>query len=119
MLVKLNAKVIFEVEKPLLSLMKQIGVECVIKGSKLPFFDYHCPLLSLPFAFKTSLETIPPIFPLKINQKKIDYWKEKFKILLNLTMDNDNQKMAIYYLLLHIQHQFVSSKIKVVFPLQI
>ena len=37
-------KVIFEVEKPLLSLMKQIGVECVIKGSKLPFLIIivHC-----------------------------------------------------------------------------
>ena len=60
-------------------MLKEIGVECVIKGRKLPFFDYHCPLLSLPYAFKTSLETIPPIFSLKINQKKIDYWKNKFK----------------------------------------
>lgn len=79
MLVKLNTKVIFEVEKPLLSLLKEIGVECVIKGRKLPFFDYHCPLLSLPYAFRTSLETIPAIFSLKINQKKIDYWEKKFE----------------------------------------
>lgn len=45
MVIKLNAKVIFEVEKPLLSLMKQIKgvVTFVEKGRKLPFFDYHCP----------------------------------------------------------------------------
>jgi hypothetical protein len=29
----------------------------------LPPFDYHCPLLSLPFAFGTRLETIPATVP--------------------------------------------------------
>lgn len=81
MVIKLNAKVIFEVEKPLLSLMKQIKgvVTFVEKGRKLPYFDYHCPLLSLPHAFKTTLETIPSIFPIKANGVKINYWKNKFK----------------------------------------
>jgi Flp pilus assembly protein TadD len=29
------------------------------EDGKLPDFDYYCPLMSLPFAFKTTLETIP------------------------------------------------------------
>jgi len=33
--------------------------EFVIKGSAIPAFDIHCPLLSLPLAFKTNLGTIP------------------------------------------------------------
>jgi hypothetical protein len=32
--------------------------QLVIKGEELPFFDYQCPLLSLPLAFKTNLDTI-------------------------------------------------------------
>ena len=57
----LGAKVIFEVEPVLFPLLKQLnGVdEFIQKGESLPEFDYHCPLLSLPLAFKTSLETIP------------------------------------------------------------
>jgi ADP-heptose:LPS heptosyltransferase len=31
----------------------------VEKGSALPPFDFHCPLLSLPLAFKTDANTIP------------------------------------------------------------
>lgn len=82
MVVKLNVKVIFEVEKPLLPLLKQIEgvVEFIIKGETLPSFDYHCPLLSLPHAFNTTLETIPPVLSnIKISEDKINYWKEKLK----------------------------------------
>jgi tetratricopeptide (TPR) repeat protein len=56
-----GAQVIFEVQKPLRMLMTGLaGVAQVItKGSPLPEFDIHCPLLSLPLAFGTQLETIP------------------------------------------------------------
>jgi hypothetical protein len=33
------------------------------KGARLPKFDYHCPLMSLPGAFKTTLKTIPADIP--------------------------------------------------------
>lgn len=58
---ELGARVILEVPKPLLGLLKNLdGVaQLVAKGSALPTFDYHCPLMSLPLAFKTDLETIP------------------------------------------------------------
>jgi hypothetical protein len=41
-------------------------------------FDYHCPLLSLPHAFKTTLETIPvPIPYLKADTDRIEKWRSK------------------------------------------
>jgi tetratricopeptide (TPR) repeat protein len=57
----LGAKVILEVPKTLEELMQGLeGVsELVIRGNKLPFFDYQCSLLSLPLAFKTNLDNIP------------------------------------------------------------
>ena len=40
------------------------GVDQVIaRGEQLPEFDIHCPLLSLPLIFNTSIETIPTNIP--------------------------------------------------------
>ena len=60
-----GARVIVEVEEPLRQLMSGLaGVSrCVSKGEALPDFDLHCPLLSLPLAFGTRLETIPSTTP--------------------------------------------------------
>ena len=48
-------------QAPLLGLLANLeGVSgLIVKGSALPRFDYHCPLMSLPLAFKTTLDTIP------------------------------------------------------------
>jgi tetratricopeptide (TPR) repeat protein len=53
-------RVILEVPKPLHALMSTIPglAQIVSKGDPLPDFDMHCPLLSLPLAFGTRLETI-------------------------------------------------------------
>ena len=61
LMVARGAQVIFEVQKPLQALMASLGgaAQMVPKGSPLPAFDLHCPLVSLPFAFATRLETIP------------------------------------------------------------
>lgn len=58
---ELGAKVIFEVQAPLVELFKQMkgNIELVVKGNNLPDFDFHCPLMSLPLAFNTCLQTIP------------------------------------------------------------
>ncbi len=60
-----GARVILEVQKPLLRLMSSLPgvVQLVARGLPLPDFDVHCPLLSLPLAFKTRLETIPSEIP--------------------------------------------------------
>jgi Flp pilus assembly protein TadD len=56
-----GARVILEVQKDLRGLMKASFEQATIvaKGDPLPDFDLHCPLVSLPFAFGTRLETIP------------------------------------------------------------
>ena len=61
MVAGLGAKVILEVQKPLVSLLADLNgtAKVLAKGSLLPACDFHCPLLSLPLAFKTSLHTIP------------------------------------------------------------
>jgi Tfp pilus assembly protein PilF len=57
----LGAYVVLEVQKPLARVLAKLdGVSQLLsRGDALPEFDYHCPLLSLPLAFKTTLETIP------------------------------------------------------------
>lgn len=57
----LGARVILEVQPTLQGLLHSLdGVSaCVAKGATLPAFDVHCPLLSLPLAFKTHMDTIP------------------------------------------------------------
>jgi tetratricopeptide (TPR) repeat protein len=58
---ELGAKVILEVQKPLLTLLAGLpGVsQLVANGSVLPEFDYQCPLMSLPLAFNTRVDSIP------------------------------------------------------------
>ena len=61
----LGAKVVLEVPGPLVVLFQTLdGVSQIIeKGASPPYFDYHCPLMSLPFALKTRLETVPSATP--------------------------------------------------------
>jgi tetratricopeptide (TPR) repeat protein len=75
-----GAKVILEVEPPLRTLFESLeGVSCLIeRGSVLPDFDFHTPLLSLPLAFNTTLSTIPAQVPyLKGPADKIARWQER------------------------------------------
>jgi tetratricopeptide (TPR) repeat protein len=77
---QLGATVILEVQAPLVSLLKSLeGVSTILAhGQALPEFDYHCPLMSLPLAFKTELDTIPAQIPyLSCSEEKKLYWKEK------------------------------------------
>jgi len=57
----LGARIILEVPEPLAGVLTPLdGVsELIVKGAPLPVFDYHCPLLTLPLAFKTRLTSIP------------------------------------------------------------
>jgi hypothetical protein len=56
-----GGRVILEAQRPLVHLLEQLpGIEKVIPfGASLPAFDFHCPLMSLPPAFETTIETIP------------------------------------------------------------
>ncbi len=56
-----GATVFLTVQPPLAGLLRRLeGVSQVVAdGSPLPEFDYHCPIMSLPLALKTTLHTIP------------------------------------------------------------
>ena len=56
-----GANVILEVQRPLLRVLSRLqGAAAVIaREEELPHYDFHCPLLSLPLACGTTLETVP------------------------------------------------------------
>lgn len=76
----LGATVIAEVQEPLVSLMRTVeGVsEAVADGSPLPPFDYHCPIMSLPLAVGSSLDTIPRAVPyVRSDPDKVAAWQSR------------------------------------------
>ena len=53
-------------------------MQIVARGDKLPPFDLHCPLLSLPHAFGTTLDTIPAAMPyLSADPALAANWQER------------------------------------------
>ena len=65
MVAALGARVVLEVQRPLVELMRTLAgpIEVVARGDALPDFGLHCPLLSLPLAFNTEQATIPAETP--------------------------------------------------------
>jgi tetratricopeptide (TPR) repeat protein len=64
-LAQLGARVHVQAPAALTSLLERLGgVESLIHpGDPIPHFDYHCPMLSLPLFFGTTLATIPTGIP--------------------------------------------------------
>lgn len=60
-----GGKVVVECQPELLRLLQPLeGVESVIaRGSPVPMFDVHCPLLSVPLMLQTRLDSIPARVP--------------------------------------------------------
>ena len=60
-----GAQVLVQVPKPLLRVLQTLGpaITLVALGDPLPPFDYACPLMSLPHAFRTELHSIPAPVP--------------------------------------------------------
>lgn len=75
-----GATVLMEVQPWLKSLLAKVeGVsQLLVSGETLPAFDYHCPLLSLPLAFKTTLASIPAEVPyLDSDPITVSKWRGK------------------------------------------
>ena len=75
----LGATVILEAPGQLATLLGNLpGLsQLVVRGEQLPAFDYHCPLMSLPLAFRTSLSTIPAQVPYVVSDSiKRRFWME-------------------------------------------
>jgi len=75
-----GANVILEVPASLVSLINTLkgSYKLVTKGGQLPPFDYHCPLMSLPLALKTTVETIPVDIPyLAADEQNQCEWRQR------------------------------------------
>jgi hypothetical protein len=80
MLHEMGVKVILETPHPLVSILSTLTDHLTVieKGSPLPVFDYYCPVMSLPLAFKTTGETIPVKTPyLFADPSKISVWQKR------------------------------------------
>jgi len=74
------ARVVLVVQKPLLSLLSTLHGPAEVRAANdgLPEFDYFCPLMSLPLAFKTTLYSVPAFFPyVQSDRLKRRFWEEK------------------------------------------
>jgi tetratricopeptide (TPR) repeat protein len=104
----LGAKVVLEVQPPLVQLLADLeGVtEILPNGAPLPAFDYHCPLMSLPLAFRTDLSSIPASIPyVRSDPERVATWRgklgEKTKPRVGLVwsgstaLKNDKRSMAL------------------------
>ncbi len=78
----LGGTVIFEAEKPLIPLLKQVaGLDEVVEfqGTEHPApVDLHIYLFSLPTLLGTTLETLPATCPyIHADQGKVEYWRRR------------------------------------------
>ncbi len=74
-----GARVILYVEPLLKDVLKDIeGVaQCLGKDEPLPAFDMHCPLSSLPLAFRTTADNIPSDVPYLRPELDHERWRER------------------------------------------
>ncbi len=108
----LGARVVLEVQPPLLHLLADLeGVaEILPRGAPLPAFDYHCPLMSLPLAFRTGLHDVPARIPyVRSDPGRVAAWQailgEKHKPRVGVVwsgstaLKNDRRSMALAQML--------------------
>ncbi|NPU14937.1 tetratricopeptide repeat protein [Bradyrhizobium sp. 83002] len=83
MVAALGARVVLAVQKSLVALLSNMaGIsQCipVSEAAELAAVDFHCPIMSLPFAFRTTLETVPaPVSYLRApDPERIQFWEER------------------------------------------
>ena len=73
---KAGARVLFAPQEPLRELMHGLDADVLIvdENNNCLRFDFYCPLMSLPLAFKTELATIPPPSYISVDEEKIAAW---------------------------------------------
>jgi tetratricopeptide (TPR) repeat protein len=72
-------RVILQVQAPLVRLLTGLpNVDLVLAdGDALPDFELHCPMMSLPLAMGTMLDTIPPPVPLRADPVLEAAWRDR------------------------------------------
>ena len=95
-----GATVIFEIPRALFPLLSGLEGVCqfVVHGDSLPPIDFHCPLLSLPAAFGTTLASIPqPAGHIEADAGKLAIWSgrlgEQIKPRVGLVWSGNLQHM--------------------------
>ena len=84
LLAQSGARVILEVQPELKTLLGGLAgvTSCHARGEALPAYDVHCPLGSLPLAFKTTQATIPAAIPyLQAGAAHLDKWRPAIEAL--------------------------------------
>jgi tetratricopeptide (TPR) repeat protein len=82
LLVRAGAKVILNVQPELVALLSSIeGVDRIVcRGEKLPSFDVHCPMPSLPRAFRTQLDEVPAAIPyVRASGERLEKWRSRIE----------------------------------------
>lgn len=76
-----GARVVFKVQNPLRRVFKDFHPQVTVIGQneEPTEFDLHCPILSLPLAFGTRLETIPswPHGYIKAPAEEVAHWQQR------------------------------------------
>jgi hypothetical protein len=73
-----GAKIILEVQPELVRLLSAMPGDATVIARKepLPRYDFHCPLMSLPLAYATALETIPAEIPYIVPaEADVAFWR--------------------------------------------
>ena len=83
LLARAGATVIVEVQGELKLLFANLeGVSVIARGEALPAFDVHCPLGSLPLAFKTEPASVPAAIPyLRSDEQRLAKWRQRLAAL--------------------------------------
>jgi len=78
-----GASVVLEVQAELKALLGGLdGVTVLARGDALPAFDVHCPLGSLPLAFKTTPANVPAGIPyLRASEERVAKWRPRLDAL--------------------------------------
>jgi len=82
-----GVSVVFEVMPSLKALLRTLppAISLVGRGEPLPPVDFYCPLLSLPLAFNTRLDTIPAQVPyLTAERQRTARWMQRLGALRGL-----------------------------------
>lgn len=77
---KLGCRVALEVQKTLYPIMNKLtGVDHIVTaGHQPPKFDYHCSMMSLPFALRKITDTVPPpTTGLSVEDRKVSNWRAR------------------------------------------
>ena len=79
MVARRGGRVVLEVQPELVRLLRPLpGVAAILaRGEHRPPFDLHCPLMSLPSALGTTLDTIPPAVAIPLDPERTAGWRAR------------------------------------------